>query len=634
MTAAAPMFPSGGQRLVIYAMYDERGEVAEYVLHALAALRAHSAKVLVVANGTVTGEARAALSRVADEVLVRPNEGFDIAAQRAGLDHIGAALADYDEVVLTNDTWFGPVDSFDDLFERMDATPVHFWGITEHGEETPNPLTGTGVLPAHLQSYWIAARRDLHQSAEWSTYWRELGPLRLYNDAVLTHEIPFTGHFTRLGFTGVAAYPASAYPTPNASLFHADLLLRDGSPVLKRRPFFHGPWILDRHATIDRWTLDELERRGYPMGLVWSDLSRRVEPRVLNTNAAMLEVLPDVDVAYDASRPLRTLVTAHIYYPDMTDEILDRADTLPGDYDLVVTTPDAGRAAAIRGSLDARTARGSVEIRVVENDGRDQSAFLIGCRDLLTSGLYDIVVKVHSKKTVQDRFAIRRHFKHQQYTNLLGSPGYAANLVALFQREAGLGIVYPPMIHIGYPTLGKAWWANKQPVRRMNARLGISVPLDDVSPLAPFGSMYVARPEALRLLIQHPWKYSDFGGAESYRDGGLAHTLERVPSYAAAELGYHTRTVASGEYIAVSHSSLENLLGEFRLTLPGADDAERIEFVRASGHLGTGRLRDFARVYLRLNRPGTGARVRRVLRPIIKLRRWILERRREAAGRP
>ena len=37
--------------------------------------------------------------------------------------HVGGALAEFDEIVLTNDTWFGPVRPFGPLFERMNARP-------------------------------------------------------------------------------------------------------------------------------------------------------------------------------------------------------------------------------------------------------------------------------------------------------------------------------------------------------------------------------------------------------------------------------------------------------------------------------------------------------------------------------
>lgn len=628
MTPGRPSpLPPDGRRLVIIALFDERGAVPDSTLHSIAGLREHADHLLAVVNGDLTEAARERLGGLADEVLVRENLGFDIGAQRAALEHLGDRLFDFDELLLTNDTWFGPIESFAPVFERMNAQPLHFWGMTEHGAEAEHPLTGGAPMPAHLQSFWIAARRELFSTPDWAAYWAALPPLKRYEDAVLQHEVRFTEHFTMAGFVGRCAFPSYAYPTPNASLFHADLLIEDGCPVLKKRTLFHGPWVLDRHAVIDRWTIEALERRGFPVDLIWSDLVRRVEPRVLHTNAGMLEPLPAEPDHYDHARPLRTLVAAHIFYPEMTDEMLERVEHLPGAFDLVITTPDAGRAASIRESLAGRAARGNIEVRVVTNAGRDQSAFLIGCRDLLAPGRYDLVVKIHSKRTVQDGFAVGRHFATQQFVNLLGSPGSVANLVALFQREPGLGLVFPPMIHIGYNTLGKAWWANREPVRGLCQRLGIRVPLDDGSPLAPFGSMFVARPEALRSMLDHPWRYEDFGDdSAGYRDGGLAHALERLPSYAAAELGFHTRTVADLDYLAVSTAQLDFLLEEFRRVTPGSDDADRIEFARAAGQLGPGRLRDFARLYLRLNHPGTGARIRRLLRPLIRLRSALARR--------
>jgi len=468
----------------------------------------------------------------------------------------------------------------------------------------PNPFTHEGVLHAHIQSYWTVVRRNMFSSEEWKTYWRDLPQLPGYLDAVLEHETIFTERFASAGYKWVSAFPVSSYPTENPSLFNADLLIEDGCPVLKRRPLFHWPPQMDRNAVIGRWTLEAVERLGYPMPLIWENLARNVPPKILNTAASMLEVLPEVDVAYDASRPLKIVVVAHIFYEEMTDEILDRADTLPGTYDLVVTTPDADKAATISETIARRPRDGrNVEIRVLEsNDGRDQSAFLVACRDVILSDAYDLLVKLHSKKTVQDGFNIGRHFKTQQFMNLLNSEGYTANLIALFQKEPGLGIAYPPTIHIGYPTIGRGWWSNKEGFAALCDRLGIRVPLDDVSPLAPYGSMYVARPRALRLMVANEWQFDDFSGAEAYRDGGLAHILERMPSYAAGELGFHTRTVSTAEYMSISHTAFDFNLDQTAMPIPGFID-EQVALIRRAGFMGQGRLRDIARMYLAVNRP-------------------------------
>ncbi|WP_256714411.1 rhamnan synthesis F family protein [Microbacterium sp. RU33B] len=592
----------GGRRLVVYVVWDRRGEVEDYIPFALAGLREHAARVLVVVNGSLSAEGRAKLEPVSDEILVRENRGFDIWAHKDALDHVGAGLSEFDEVLLTNDTWFGPVRPYGPVFERMGAESVHFWGMTDHAREEPNPFTGEGVLDYHLQSFWIAVRREMFLSEAWAEYWRDLPVMPGYFDAVLKHEAVFTEHFLSRGFSSGVAYPSADYPTDHPALFNADLLLADGCPVLKRRPFFHWPPFLDRHGVIGRWLVDDARRYGYPVDLILSNLARNVEPKAFNADLAMHEVLPEIDVSYDPERPFRIAALLHIFYVEMTDEMLDLVDTLPGVYDLVVTTPDADRAQQIREIVARRPRDGrGVDVRVLaSNDGRDQSAFLIGCRDILTSDRYDLVVKLHSKKTPQDGYNIGRHFKSQQFTNLLNSPGYTANVLGLFQKEPGLGLVYPPMIHIGYPAMGRGWWSNKPAFEKLCHVLGIRVPLDEISPLAPYGSMYIARPESLRLLVEHDWTYGQFGGAEAYQDGGLAHVLERMPSYAAAELGFHTRTISTAEYMSISHTSLEFNLDQISTTLPG-DNVEKTMFIKSAGYTGEGRLRDFVRMYFSLH---------------------------------
>ena len=609
MVGSAGVFPVGGRRLVVYVVWDRRGEVEDYIPFALAGLRDHAARVLVVVNGSLSDEGRAKLEPVSDEILVRENVGFDIWAHKDALDHVGAGIAEFDEVLLTNDTWFGPVRPYGPVFERMGEQAVHFWGMTDHAREEPNPFTGEGVLHYHLQSFWIAVRREMFLSPEWEAYWRDLPQMPGYFDAVLQHEAVFTEHFASRGFGHGVAFGSEGYPTDHPALFNPDLLLADGCPVLKRRPFFHWPPFLDRHAVVGRWILDEVAGYGYPLDLVWSDLARNVEPKVLNTDAAMHEVLPEVDVSYDPSRPFRIAAILHIFYVDMTDELLDRVSHLPPPVDLYITTTDADKAVEIREIVSRRPREGrAVDVRVLpSNDGRDQSAFLIECRDVVLGGEYDLIVKLHTKKTPQDGFNVGRHFKSQQFTNLLNSPGYAANLIALFQKEPGLGLVYPPTIHIGYPTIGRGWWSNKAGFTELCEQLGIRVPIDEISPLAPYGSMYVARPESLRLLVEHDWTYADFGGAEAYHDGGLAHILERMPSYAAAELGFHTRTVSTAEYMSISHTSLEFNLDQMSITMPG-DSVEQIMFLKRAGYVGEGRLRDFVRMYFGLH-PRVGRRL-------------------------
>ena len=114
-------FPPGGRRVIFYLLHDSRGEVDDYILYKLAELRPFAEHIFVVVNGDLTEKGRRRLEGVADTVWVRENVGFDVWGYKTALEEFGdERLAEYDELILMNYTWFGPVRSFAPLFERMD----------------------------------------------------------------------------------------------------------------------------------------------------------------------------------------------------------------------------------------------------------------------------------------------------------------------------------------------------------------------------------------------------------------------------------------------------------------------------------------------------------------------------------
>lgn len=559
-------FPLNGRRVIFYLVYDERGNIDDYIPYKLNHLRPFAEHIVAIVNGTITAEGREKLLTVVDEIWERENVGFDVGGYAMAIGKFGQdRLAEFDELILMNYTFFGPVRPFEAVFERMNTLEVGFWGMTDHGPSDPNPITLEGIMPAHIQSHWIAVRRSLFLTEEWRQYWRDMPVITTYQESVLLHESKFTEHFESLGHPYSVAYPYQNYgPSVHPAFESAITLLGDGCPVLKRRPFFHDPLYLDREAIIGRWLVESATSQGYPEQFIWQSMTRTAPARMLYTNASMMEILPSQTVGYDESKPFRVVAILHVFYDEMMDELLDRTATLPSGFDLVVTTNSAEKASAIRAVIARRNDVGILrsEVRVVpSNRGRDQGAFYVTCRDVLVSGDYDLVVKIHSKRSVQDG-GRGVFFKRQQLENLLETKGYTANVLGMFQREPGLGLVYPPMIHIGYPTMGNAWFTNFDAAEVLMKSLDIRVPLDTSSPLAPYGGMFIARPEALATMTAREWQFEDYAPEGSYGDGTLSHVQERLVTYAAADRGYHTRTIANTGYAAISHTFLEYKLDQ------------------------------------------------------------------------
>lgn len=572
------------KRAGIFLFYDPEGKVDDYILGCLGSLQQHMDYLLVVSNSPLDETNRKRLESVSSEVMERKNVGYDVGAYRDGLRHLGwDHMGDYDELVLFNYTFFAPIHPWAGLFERTDKWDTDFWGITEHDEVRPHPFLPKLVMPRHIQSHWIAVRSSLSTTKDWRTYWEDMPPIESYNDSIQWHESRFTGYFNALGYRHEVAYNVDDYPSANPVFDNASLLLQDGCPILKRRNLFHNPLHLDRFAIIGADMLEQARAAGYDTDLILSNLARTSKPRDLVTNAGLTWVVPQSasEETYAAAATQKILAVAHIFYADMAEEILQRLSVLPKGYYLVATTSNEENQAQISAVMERYGVEGEVRV-VASNRGRDIGAFLVDCNDVLASGKWDIVVKIHSKKSVQDDYNAAQLFKTHLYDNLLNSRAHVANILAEFAAHPALGMVLAPLPHMGYPTMGHAWFTNREPAQAVAKRLGINVPFDKDMPLATYGSMFIARPQALAKLVNAGFKPENFPVEGGYKDGSLAHVLERLMAYAALSEGFYVRPVLAPKWAEVYYGYLEYKLAAVSSFLPPFT-IDQVPYLKAHG---------------------------------------------------
>ena len=196
-------------RFGIFVFYDASGIVDRYVEVLLQGLLPYLKKLVIVVNGDITPESEKRLKKCSDLVFHRENRGYDGGAYK---DAILSFLVDedwgaWDEVVLFNDTFYAPIFSWKDVFDRMENEPVDFWGLTRHPEGEKWQYIGPWyhkVIPEHLQSYFLVCRKNLLNNAAFQYFWQTLSEPKSYSDAVWNFEIRFTIFFTNQGFSSKA----------------------------------------------------------------------------------------------------------------------------------------------------------------------------------------------------------------------------------------------------------------------------------------------------------------------------------------------------------------------------------------------------------------------------------------------
>ena len=617
-------------RGLVYFHFDPHHQVRDYVVAALSSLRPHANHILLVSNSPISEADRARLETCCDEILQRPNEGLDAGAYRAGLEHLGwERLADFDELILTNHTYYAPLRPWEEVLTRAaDWGDISFWGMTEHATMRPHPFLAQRELPRHLQSHWIAVRRRLLTDSAFREYWEQMPPVTSYRDSIQWHESRFTGHFAELGHTWQVAFPVDRYRSENPAIEEAPALLADGCPLLKRRALFHDPLHQDRQAVVGGELLEAAVEAGYSEDLILSDVVHTAAARDLIVNAGLTEVVTgcvpgdsgtDVEANSPAQRPPGCVV---VHVPAgreaveraEADGLAQRLASLPAHWRVVVTSPERLDAADLERVTGRRPTRedteggsthgeGDVSFRLVHDlDPRGTIAFLTQCDDLWDPGRAaggdegdegddgdPLVLRITvgpppGPGTRADDVAHR-----QALDCLLDSPGYTAGLIDLFACHPGLGVAMPAAGHIGWAHGGPTWDGLAGAAKALSRRLGLSVELDPLAPVAPPGAMFMARPEALRTLSEGAKelvRLTDQAAAgaeqsaERLRRARAAEVLELLTVYAAMSSGFHPREVLTPVWAGRLYGALAYKHRVVTADLPAHTD-EQVRFLQA-----------------------------------------------------
>lgn len=508
-------------------------EAASYLLDALSS----QCDVLAVIGKTPRKTARnAAGAKVGPTVdLECEAPGLIEAVARFRRDAAPESYASYDELVVASSSLLGPLSDITDVFAQLDSLEAPVRTLVRAGAE----------LDIDLPMDWLSI--DISLLSE-GRLWEPVADEESSDQLRI-----FLRRALACGLTYAWAYPH----TDKDVLLRSD---RAGLPLLPWALFTADPLLLERWATSAAKDYQGVVRSGYPGQVFWSHLLHAAAPQTWYTNLALLDIVPARACGQGAVRPSssRTAAIVHIYYTDMVDELLRYAGNLPDPVSLIVTTDTDSKKAAIEAMLGRQDRFTDWEVRVVQtNRGRDISAFLLDCADILRDPRFDVIVKLHSKKSVQDPHSVSDSFRAHLLENLLHSPDHAAAIVTMFEDDPQLGMVFPPIVHMGLPTMGNGWTLNREPARRVADRLGVTIPFDASTPLSPYGSMFIARREALLPLLDANFSADEFPDGAEYRDGSLAHVVERLYSYVAYSQGFYSRCVQTPELAALSAVTLE-----------------------------------------------------------------------------
>jgi hypothetical protein len=186
-----------GPKIVLFMHFDRYGNVRPQILHYISELAANGRSVVFVTNaGTLTPAAMASLQEICAGIIIRKNQGYDFGAWRDAIECLHLPRAETEEVILANDSIFGPIKPLSGMLDKFDYTKADIWGLTESWQ-----------YRYHLQSFFLAFGKTALQSEAFTKFWDSVRPVPMKAYIVRAYEIGITQDMIKGGLKCAAIWP-------------------------------------------------------------------------------------------------------------------------------------------------------------------------------------------------------------------------------------------------------------------------------------------------------------------------------------------------------------------------------------------------------------------------------------------
>lgn len=200
-------------RLAIFAHFDKHHQIKKYVLHYLEQLKQVSDYIIFVSTSKLNDSECFNLSQFCSRVIVRENIGHDFYSYKVGINAI-ENLKEVEQLILCNDSCFGPLFPLSDIFVQMTSKPADFWGMSANSRPQ-----------FHLQSYFLVFKYNVINSEIFNLFWNGVQTLKSKDQIVFDYEVGLSQKLIAVGFTAESFLPLIDYQIDHVDLFKRKLFI-------------------------------------------------------------------------------------------------------------------------------------------------------------------------------------------------------------------------------------------------------------------------------------------------------------------------------------------------------------------------------------------------------------------------
>lgn len=527
-------------RLCIYLTYDKQKIIDRYIGYMLQELKTCANYLVVVCNEMEIARGKEILERYADEIFYRENIGFDVGGFKETLcDFLGwERVLQYDELVLVNDSIFGPFKPMKDIFSEMDNRALDFWGLAKHGDYKNS---NGDCFPEYIQSYFFCIRSKMLHCHHFKKYWENMPFYTVFEDVIRQYELKFTSYFANMGYkydvlSDIEANNSKKEISNNYMQYGTisyELIRKRNFPFLKKQQIAYNTLNLQTQENL-RQSIAYIDKATeYDVNMIWENIIRTLNITDLQRSLHLQYIISS---SQKESKHKKTAILVFITCRQSIDYILPYLHRIKQICYVKIFSEKSGY-------LEAYQKYGFESNKI--------------CQDKVVELLadfcdYNFVCVINDKDMLSntDINSVRNLYFYNILENLIKNRIHISGIMSCFESESHLGFLASPQPNFGhfFGEYGKGWNGKYEDVIRIKETIDLNCQISES--LVPFR---VTNSFWIRGCILKKVKYIN---AQDFS------CLPYIWIYLAQDAGYYSGIVESTEYASMNEINLQQCLQE------------------------------------------------------------------------
>lgn len=210
-------------RVAVFAHYDKDNIIDDYVIYYLEGLKKVCNEIIFVSDCNLNEKEVSKIKHLCSKIIFEKHGEYDFGSYKRGILLIENRLNKFDELLLANDSCYGPIHPFEYVFDKMENQKCDFWGLTKSKERND---------VYYLGSYFINFRKNVFAHQVFLDFFKSITKLSSKDEIIGKYEVGLNKLLLKNGFKS-ASFAKKTNVMPLLSSLSFKLIKNISFPFIK-----------------------------------------------------------------------------------------------------------------------------------------------------------------------------------------------------------------------------------------------------------------------------------------------------------------------------------------------------------------------------------------------------------------